>query len=161
MLKSNRLRGAQKLKFYCQLCRKQCKDEHGWKCHLNSFSHQGRMREFAANPESSIEKYSQQFEDNFIEMMRDRYPNVRKKANELYVEFIDDKNHVHMNATRWPTLTAFCEHLKTLKNIAVEEREQIYLTYLEVDANDFKKQVDSSKLQKDKTKETTLEWKAL
>jgi DNA/RNA-binding protein KIN17 len=55
-------------------------------------------------------------------MMRDRYPNVRKKANELYTEFIDDRNHVHMNATQWANLTAFCEHLKSFKNIAVEDR---------------------------------------
>lgn len=87
-------------------------------------------------------------------MMRDKYPNVRKKANELYVEFIDDRNHIHMTATRWPTLTAFCEHLKSMKNIAVEEREQIYLTYLEVDAKEFKKQTDSNKHLKDKAKET-------
>jgi DNA/RNA-binding protein KIN17 len=50
MLKSNRLRGAQKLKLFCQLCHKQCKDEHGWNCHLKSHTHQTRMREFAANP---------------------------------------------------------------------------------------------------------------
>lgn len=66
-----------------------------------------------------------------------------------------------MNATKWDTLTTFCEHLKSYKNIAVEEREQIYLTYLEVDAREFMRKAEASKYVRDREKETGVEWRGL
>ena len=43
---ANRMKakGLQKLKFYCQMCSKQCRDENGFKCHLTSDSHLRNMR---------------------------------------------------------------------------------------------------------------------
>ncbi len=34
---SNRIKsvGLQKLKWYCQMCQKQCRDENGFKCHTS------------------------------------------------------------------------------------------------------------------------------
>jgi hypothetical protein len=66
-----------------------------------------------------------------------------------------------MNATKWDTLTTFCEHLKSYKNIAVEDREQIYLTYLEVDSREFSKTAEASKFKRDKAKETDVQWRML
>ena len=45
---SNRIKakGLQKLRWYCQMCQKQCRDENGFKCHLNSDSHQRQMMVF-------------------------------------------------------------------------------------------------------------------
>jgi hypothetical protein len=38
---ANRIKakGLQKLRWYCQLCQKQCRDENGFKCHQMSESH--------------------------------------------------------------------------------------------------------------------------
>uniref|UniRef100_A0A453DZZ0 KIN17 C2H2-type zinc finger domain-containing protein n=3 Tax=Aegilops tauschii TaxID=37682 RepID=A0A453DZZ0_AEGTS len=36
-------RGLQKLRWYCQMCEKQCRDENGFKCHCSSESHQRQM----------------------------------------------------------------------------------------------------------------------
>lgn len=35
----------------------------------------------------------------------------RVHCNEVYQEYIKDKNHFHMNATRWETLTGFVKWL--------------------------------------------------
>ena len=50
---ANRIKskGLQKLRWYCQMCQKQCRDENGFKCHLTSESHQRQMQVFGENPE--------------------------------------------------------------------------------------------------------------
>lgn len=42
---ANRIKakGLQKLRWYCQLCQKQCRDENGFKCHQLSDSHRRQM----------------------------------------------------------------------------------------------------------------------
>ena len=42
-------RGLQKLKFYCQMCEKQCRDANGFKCHLTSENHLRQMKIFSEN----------------------------------------------------------------------------------------------------------------
>ena len=40
-----------RLRHFCEVCRKQCKDENGYTCHVNSAAHQNRLRELATNPQ--------------------------------------------------------------------------------------------------------------
>lgn len=51
---SNRIKakGLQKLRWYCEMCQKQCRDENGFKCHQTSEGHLRQMRIFAENPEA-------------------------------------------------------------------------------------------------------------
>jgi DNA/RNA-binding protein KIN17 len=37
-------KGLQKLRWYCQMCAKQCRDENGFKCHVTSESHLRQVR---------------------------------------------------------------------------------------------------------------------
>lgn len=46
------------------------------------------------------------------------------KANNVYHEFIQDKNHLHMNSTRWVTLTGFVKHLGRTGAARVDETEK-------------------------------------
>ena len=43
-------KGLQRLRWYCQMCSKQCRDENGFKCHMTSEGHLRQMRLFADNP---------------------------------------------------------------------------------------------------------------
>jgi len=43
-------KGLQKLRWYCQMCEKQCRDENGFKCHIMSESHQRQLLLCAQNP---------------------------------------------------------------------------------------------------------------
>jgi DNA/RNA-binding protein KIN17 len=40
-----------------------------------------------------------------------RYNTKRVRANQVYQEYIQDKEHIHMNSTKWITLTEFVKHL--------------------------------------------------
>lgn len=45
-------------------------------------------------------------------------------ANRVYQEFIQDKQHLHMNATRWVTLTEFVKHLGRSSIARVDETDK-------------------------------------
>jgi DNA/RNA-binding protein KIN17 len=56
---ANRIKakGLTKLRWYCQLCEKACRDENGYKCHTQSESHLRQVRVFAESPEAFVEFY--------------------------------------------------------------------------------------------------------
>ncbi|KNC77979.1 hypothetical protein SARC_09576, partial [Sphaeroforma arctica JP610] len=51
-------KGLQKLKFFCQMCQKQCRDDNGFKCHIMSESHQRQMELFTENTEEYLDSFS-------------------------------------------------------------------------------------------------------
>ena len=53
-----------------------------------------------------------------------RFGTKRVFANRVYQELIQDKQHIHMNATRWVTLTEFVKHLGRCGIAKVDETEQ-------------------------------------
>jgi DNA/RNA-binding protein KIN17 len=56
--------------------------------------------------------------------MHFRFGTKRVLANRVYQEYIADKSHLHMNATRWVTLTEFCKHLGRSGIARVDETEK-------------------------------------
>lgn len=64
---------------------------------------------------------AQEFEETFMEHWRRAHPTSRIGANELYNEFIVDRHHIHMNATKWVTLTEFVKYLGREGKAKVEE----------------------------------------
>lgn len=103
------------------MCQKQCRDENGFKCHLNSESHKRQMEIFGQNAERVIQGYSEEFEADFMELMRRSHPRARVAAKNVYNEFIADKYHVHMNSTKWYTLTEFVKYLGKTGKCRVDE----------------------------------------
>ena len=127
-------RGLQKLKFYCQMCSKQCRDENGFKCHLTSDSHLRNMKIFRDNASGIMDDFSSQFENVYVDTLRRRHGTQRMNANNVYQEVIMDKNHVHMNSTKWTTLSDFVQYLGKKGICVVEETERgWYVTYIERD----------------------------
>uniref|UniRef100_A0A915BTV4 DNA/RNA-binding protein Kin17 WH-like domain-containing protein n=1 Tax=Parascaris univalens TaxID=6257 RepID=A0A915BTV4_PARUN len=59
-------KGLQKLRWFCQMCQKQCRDQNGFKCHLMSEAHQRQLLLFAENPDTYLKEYSVQFEKAFL-----------------------------------------------------------------------------------------------
>lgn len=133
---ANRMKakGLQKLKFYCQMCHKQCRDENGFKCHLTSDSHLRQMKIFRDNAPGIMDDFSAEFEKAYVETLRRRHGTQRMNANNVYQEVIQDKHHVHMNSTKWTTLTDFVQYLGKKGICVVEETERgWYVTYIERD----------------------------
>eukprot|EP00887_Chlorella_sp_A99_P007746 scaffold20.g7746.t1 len=133
---ANRIKakGLQKLRWYCQMCQKQCRDENGFKCHLTSDGHKRQMEVFGQNPGRVIAGYTEEFEKTFLEHLRRCHPFSRVSANVVYNEYINDRHHIHMNSTRWLTLTEFVKYLGREGLCKVDETPKgWYITYIHKD----------------------------
>ena len=129
-----RSKGLQKLRWYCQMCQKQCRDANGFKCHITSESHQRQLLLFGDNPGKYLASYSQAFAKDFNAILRRQFNQKRVLANTVYQIYISDKNHVHMNATCWVTLTSYVKHLERIGYCDVEDSEKgWYITWKLVD----------------------------
>ena len=117
-------KGLQKLRWYCQMCEKQCRDENGFKCHATSEVHLRNMQLYAQNPGKFKEKFSLQFENHFVKELGRRHHTNKVKANSFYQEYIQDKEHLHMNSTKWRSLTEFICDLSRKGSIIAEETEK-------------------------------------
>lgn len=116
------------------MCNKQCRDENGFKCHLTSESHKRQMELFGQNPHRVISGFSEEFETTFLEHLKRAHPFSRVSANVVYNEFIQDKHHVHMNATKWLTLTEFVKYLGRTGKCKVEDTPKgWYITLIQKD----------------------------
>ncbi|XP_050032118.1 DNA/RNA-binding protein KIN17 [Dermacentor andersoni] len=148
---ANRIKskGLQKLRWYCQMCQKQCRDENGFKCHTMSESHQRQLLLFAECPGKYLGTFSQEFAETFLELLKRRFGTKRVHANQVYQEYIADKQHLHMNATRWLTLTSFVKWLGREGHCTVDETEKgWFITYIDRDPDTIKKQESLAKKEK-------------
>ncbi|KAK9711379.1 hypothetical protein K7432_007876 [Basidiobolus ranarum] len=123
---ANRIKskGLQKLRWYCQMCQKQCRDENGFKCHCSSESHQRQMKLFGDSPQKFLESFSQEFLSEFVKLLSQRHGTKRTFANQVYQELISDRHHLHMNATKWSSLTEFVTYLGKEGLCEVDETER-------------------------------------
>ncbi|KAF9527518.1 domain of Kin17 curved DNA-binding protein-domain-containing protein [Crepidotus variabilis] len=117
-------KGLQRLRWYCQVCEKQCRDENGFKCHTQSEAHLRQMLVVGEHAGSHIANFSSQFQSEFVGMLSRRFGTKRVAANRVYQEYIADKSHLHMNATRWVTLSEFVKHLGRTGVARVDETEK-------------------------------------
>jgi DNA/RNA-binding protein KIN17 len=100
------------------------RDENGFKCHVASESHVRQMLVIGANPNKAINDYSQQFQREFIQQLRTAHGTKAVHINHFYQEYIAHKEHVHMNATRWPSLTEFAKFVGREGICRVEETDK-------------------------------------
>ena len=52
-----------------------------------------------------IDGFSQSFLNEFLEHLRRSHPHSRVAAKIVYNEYIANRHHIHMNSTKWLTLT--------------------------------------------------------
>ncbi|RKO97383.1 hypothetical protein CXG81DRAFT_15456, partial [Caulochytrium protostelioides] len=109
--KRMKTRGLGRLRWYCQVCQKQCGDELGFARHGASKSHTERILEVADRVDAAQDAFSTQFADGMTELLRTRYNGRRVALNQVYQDYIADRHHIHMNATRWVTLADFAAWL--------------------------------------------------
>jgi DNA/RNA-binding protein KIN17 len=125
-------KGLQRLRWYCQVCQKQCRDENGFKCHTQSEGHLRQMLVVGENAGKHIHDYSMQFQSEFVALLSRTCGTERVKANNIYQEYIRDKNHLHMNATRWVTLTGFVGHLAQAGIVKAEDTEKgLFISWID------------------------------
>ena len=139
-------KGLQKLRWYCQMCQKQCRDENGFKCHTMSESHMRQMEMFSQNSKSFMDEFSTEFEGGMMEIIARKARSKRMSANQIYKEYISDKQHFHMNATIWETLTDFVMYLGREGKCEVDETEKgWFVTYIDRDPEKLRKVEERAK----------------
>ncbi|KAM3574770.1 hypothetical protein VYU27_003299 [Nannochloropsis oceanica] len=145
-------KGLQRLRWYCQMCEKQCRDENGFKCHTMSESHLRQMRVYAENPTQVMEKFSSEFEENYLETLSRLHGTKRVPANQVYQELICNKTHIHMNATKWDALTTFIKYLGKKGLCLVDETEKGWFVQW-IDREYLKRREEIEKARKEEVEE--------
>lgn len=148
---SNRIKskGLQKLRWYCQMCQKQCRDENGFKCHCMSESHQRQLLLASENPTKFMDYFSDEFKSDFVELLRRRFGTKRVHNNIVYNEYISDREHVHMNSTQWETLTDFTKWLGREGLCKVDETPKgWYIQYIDRDPETIRRQEEQARKKK-------------
>ena len=81
--------------------------------------------------------------------MSRRHGTKRVYANVAYQEYISDKNHTHMNATKWETLTNFVKYLGKSGQCLVDETEKgWYIAWVDRDPAALARQAHLDKKRK-------------
>ncbi|XP_070709891.1 DNA/RNA-binding protein KIN17 [Pempheris klunzingeri] len=148
---ANRIKskGLQKLRWYCQMCQKQCRDENGFKCHCMSESHQRQLLLASENPNKFMDYFSDEFKSDFVELLRRRFGTKRVHNNIVYNEYISDREHVHMNSTQWETLTDFTKWLGREGFCKVDETPKgWYIQYIDRDPETIRRQEEQARKKK-------------
>ncbi|XP_059181775.1 DNA/RNA-binding protein KIN17 [Centropristis striata] len=148
---ANRIKskGLQKLRWYCQMCQKQCRDENGFKCHCMSESHQRQLLLASEDPNKFMDYFSDEFKSDFVELLRRRFGTKRVHNNIVYNEYISDREHVHMNSTQWETLTDFTKWLGREGLCKVDETPKgWYVQYIDRDPETIRRQEEQARKKK-------------
>lgn len=140
------------------MCQKQCRDENGFKCHINTEAHQRQMLLFGQNSGSYTYEFSKEFFSSFMDILKRQFGTKRVKANKVYQQVIAEKDHVHMNSTRWHTLTGFCQWLgKTGICVVDLIEDEWWITYIDRDPETLERARKAAKKKKmDKDDEDRL-----
>ncbi|KAH7393256.1 domain of Kin17 curved DNA-binding protein-domain-containing protein [Cadophora sp. MPI-SDFR-AT-0126] len=117
-------KGLQRLRWYCQVCERQMRDENGFKMHTQSESHVRQMLLVGEDPKKYINDYSNQFQRDFLQLLRTSHGEKKVNLNHFYQEYIHNKEHIHMNSTKWPSLTEFAKFLGREGICRVEDDEK-------------------------------------
>ncbi|KAL1842049.1 hypothetical protein VTJ49DRAFT_6119 [Mycothermus thermophilus] len=121
--KKMKQKGLTRLRWYCQICEKACRDENAFKMHCQAESHLRKALEAGENFKSVQDEYSRQFLQEFVRQLKTSHGEKSIHANKFYQEIIARRDHVHLNATRWHSLTDFVKHLGREGIVRVEEKE--------------------------------------
>ena len=100
------------------------RDENGFKCHVASESHVRNMQLIGEDPRKAINGFSNDFKRDFLQLLRTGHGEKKINLNQFYNEYISHKEHVHMNATKWASLTEFAKYLGREGICRVDEDEK-------------------------------------
>lgn len=100
------------------------RDENGFKMHVQSESHVRQMLVVGEDPKKAINEFSNQFNRDFLTQLRTSHGTKAVHVNHFYQEYIQNKEHVHMNSTKWPSLTEYAKYLGREGLCRVEETDK-------------------------------------
>lgn len=123
--------------------------QNGFKCHLSSESHHRQLMLFNDNSHKFMDEYSMEFKTGYLLCLRHRFGTKRVSANKVYQEYISDRNHIHMNGTKWMSLTGFVNYLGRAGICHVDQTEKgWFIQYIDRDPETLRRQQELEKKRK-------------
>lgn len=117
------------------------RDENGFKMHTQSESHVRQMLLVGEDPKKYINDYSAQFQRDFLQLLRTSHGEKQVQLNHFYQEYIANKEHIHMNSTKWPSLTEFAKFLGREGICRVEENDKgIHVAWIDNSPENLRRQ---------------------
>jgi DNA/RNA-binding protein KIN17 len=154
------LRGPEKLKFYCQMCEKQCRDNDGFTSHCSTPGHLQMMKLFLENEEYFTEKFSTEFQEEFLEIFKRKYQDKVVLATEVYDSLINEsRNHIHLNSTKWTSLDEFVIYLGKNSICKVDQSQKGWIIRL-IQSDEKEKKISQVK-EKIEVKYEDRKWREL
>lgn len=100
--------------------------------HVQSEPHVRQMLLIGEDPKKHIRDFSNQFQHDFLQLLRTSHGEKQVHCNNFYQQYIAEKEHLHMNATKWPSLTEFAKHLGREGICRVEDTEKgLFLAWID------------------------------
>jgi DNA/RNA-binding protein KIN17 len=100
--------------------------------HSQSESHTRKAMEAGQNFKGVQEDYSKQFLREFVQLLKTGHREKAVHVNKFYQEYIANKEAVHMNATKWNSLTEFAKYLGREGLCRVEEKDDgFYIAWID------------------------------
>nr|XP_006130696.1 DNA/RNA-binding protein KIN17 isoform X2 [Pelodiscus sinensis] len=114
-----------------------------------SESHQRQLLLASEDPQQFMDYFSEEFRNDFLELLRRRFGTKRVHNNIVYNEYISHREHIHMNATQWETLTDFTKWLGREGFCKVDETPKgWYIQYIDRDPETIRRQQEQEKKKK-------------
>ncbi|KAK4148218.1 domain of Kin17 curved DNA-binding protein-domain-containing protein [Dichotomopilus funicola] len=125
-------KGLTRLRWYCQICEKACRDENAFKMHCQSESHMRRALDAGQNFKGVQEEYSKEFLTEFMSLLKTAHGEKSIHANKFYQEVISRRDHIHLNSTKWHSLTDFVKYISREGIVRAEEKEDgIFIAWID------------------------------
>lgn len=100
--------------------------------HSQSESHTRKALQAGENFKGVQEDFSKQFLRDFLQLLKTGHREKAVHVNKFYQEYIANKEAVHMNATKWNSLTEFAKYLGREGICRVEEKDDgIYIAWID------------------------------
>lgn len=94
-----------------------------------------------ADAKKYINDYSSQYQRDFLQLLRTSHGEKKVHLNHFYQEYISNKEHVHLNATKWPSLTEFAKMLGREGICRVEEDEKgLHISWVDNSPENLRRQ---------------------
>jgi DNA/RNA-binding protein KIN17 len=89
------------------------------------------MHLIGEDPKKYLRGFSNDFQRDFVNLLRVAHGEKFIGANRFYNEYIRDKEHIHMNATKWSSLTEFVKHLSRegIVNFKEDEKDGLMIAW--------------------------------
>ena len=114
-----------------------------------SESHQRQLLLFGENSKKFMDNFSGEFHRGYTLCLKRQFGTKRVNANVVYQQYISEKDHTHMNATKWLTLGDYVQHLGRIGACHVEQTEKgWFITYIDRDPEAMRRQEEIQKKQK-------------